>query len=139
MKSGLLVVLCLCVAAMVSAGADAPDEHTARSMETAHSEQVALATESVCTALAHCSDGSTRYCEGSIDCTTRDSSCPTEAGYVECDGVRTPCPPCEVCELHGEECYGAIDCEIPPGSGCDYCHCKMLDYTTHEGVCLCTW
>ncbi|HYO15718.1 MAG TPA: hypothetical protein VE685_21175 [Thermoanaerobaculia bacterium] len=53
--------------------------------------------KALCSATARCWDGTTRRCDGNnsaTSCTAVDSVCPTQRGYVTCDGGTQFCPEC---------------------------------------------
>jgi hypothetical protein len=53
--------------------------------------------KALCSATATCSDGTTRTCQSNVSsssCTAVDHNCPTQQGYVTCDGATTLCPSC---------------------------------------------
>jgi len=73
--------------------------------------------KSACTATANCSSG-TVSCSGNSTCTAVDAACPSQAGYVTCDGVTTNCgacpgsgnPNCDDCAATGD-CISCCRCD----------------------------
>lgn len=57
-----------------------------------------------CTATANCGSASPVSCSGSGTCTAVDRSCQTQRGYVQCDSIRTYCPPCSKPPLDPDPC-----------------------------------
>jgi hypothetical protein len=111
---------------------------TVFSVISAHAAEMAAepAVESTCHADADCWDGSSLYCEGSLDCSARDSMCPFIDGYVECDSHRTSCPSCPGCPIEGAMCFDNDDCVVIGDPDCESCFCKApLPYG--EGFCHC--
>lgn len=77
----------------------------------------------------------TAYCEtGQVSCTgcpadAQDAACPGEEGWVSCSGVKTWCPPCELCDpsCTGRSCSSSSDCH---NGGCPDGICRF-------GTCMC--
>lgn len=133
MKSNLVVAFGL-VLVLVAAGSHAESQGSfeVEPMQTLI-DLDGPTQKSSCEATADCWDGSSKVCFGSSDCSARDSACPIQRGYVECDGTRTYCPVCPGCVTEGDTCALAWECTSPPG--CENCFCKPLGY--NEGICHC--
>ena len=97
-----------------------------------------IGENALCDATAFCWDGSTRHCYGnssSVSCTAVDSNCPSQRGYVRCDGVTTYCPACPVTCPEGW-CEGELDCAMSC-SPCNYTYTCNATYCTD--FCKCKW
>jgi hypothetical protein len=98
-----------------------------------------------CWASADCWDGSTVTCFGGSTCTSVDNNCPTQRGYVKCDGSYTFCPFCPTCSREGDACDSDSECRRPLEPACQYCFCLgLLDLPIGEepppqedGECAC--
>ncbi len=86
--------------------------------------------DATCTVV--CSGGSVVSCTGS-SCTGVNSACPSQQGYVQCNGVYTYCPSCPPpgCPGGVPSCTSSKQCSITycggPGmgicnNGCCYCY-----------------
>lgn len=97
-----------------------------------------IGENALCDATAFCWDGSTRHCYGNnstVSCTAVDSSCPSQRGYVTCDGVTTWCPPCpDTCPP--DWCEGDSECAMNCAP-CDYTYTCNATYCTD--FCRCKW
>ena len=67
------------------------------------------AAGAACSATATCGNGSTLTCTGSGFCAAQDASCPSERGWVECNGNRQRCGLCP------GTCTGNQHCPDTPG------------------------
>jgi hypothetical protein len=93
--------------------------------------------ESTCWAAATCSGGGSVSCSGSATCSSVDASCPSQRGYVTCDGVTTYCPICRLlnCTKDGDLCVSTSDCR-PPQEDCEFCYCDN-GIELPKGICKC--
>lgn len=88
-----------------------------------------LPTKASCTAVCPAGGSVSASCGGT--CTSVDVNCPTTAGYVLCNGVRTdcsPCPPPPYCQsLNGTTCSpngSTTSCTIAEGYP-QTCTCRL--------------
>jgi hypothetical protein len=89
-----------------------------------------LPTKAMCTAVCPAGGSVSASCGGT--CTSVDVNCPTTAGYVLCNGVRTdcsPCPPPPYCQsLNGTTCSpngSTTSCTIAEGYSGITCTCRV--------------
>ncbi|HEX4965160.1 MAG TPA: hypothetical protein VF173_30405 [Thermoanaerobaculia bacterium] len=98
----------------------------------------AIDQKALCTASAHCWNGTTVSCSGNnstTSCSATDSNCSVhQRGSVTCDGVTTSCPVCP-CDLNcTDERANCVDICSPciAISSCNLttctssCHCKVI-------------
>ena len=90
--------------------------------------------KALCSATATCSDGTTRNCQSntsSSSCLAVDSNCPTQQGYVTCDGFTTWCPACPPTGCCNEAACAASCYPCPYSYTCsetdctDRCRCNF--------------
>lgn len=62
---------------------------------------------------ADCGSDPDVSCTGNVSCSAVDQNCPSQRGYVVCDGVYTFCPTCPECENGAFRIYRTGNC-------CDY-------------------
>lgn len=94
--------------------------------------------KALCSATAHCWDGSTVSCESNTStasCSSADSNCRTERGHATCNGVANLCPPCPCgpdfctaqdqtnCSISCKGCPYTLTCS--PTSCLERCRCLV--------------
>jgi len=96
--------------------------------------------KALCSATANCWDGTTRSCQGNNSvtaCVGVDSNCPTQRGYVTCDGATQYCP---ICPTSGgcpsNWCTFEAEC-ASSCFPCDYTYtCNGEPYCTDRCRCI---
>ena len=91
-----------------------------------------IGEKSLCTATAHCWNGTTVTCQGNnstASCTATDSNCAVgQRGSVTCDGVTTLCPVCP-CNLN---------CTQKKADCLDYCAPCPISFSCNLSTCTST-